>query len=108
MCSRHKMFSILSLFASMLLSIVQYGEERSLQALVVTSTLKILDCPWRKQHSIVRNFFQTWKKQYVVKRWRAMKQANRKCIFIQTWMWNAREIADKRKIRDLFYFGWKT
>ena len=45
------MFSMLSLFASMLLSIVQYGEERSLQALVVTSALKILDCPWRKQYS---------------------------------------------------------
>lgn len=45
------MFSVLSLFASMLLSIVQYGEEKSLQALVVTLALKILDCPWRKEYS---------------------------------------------------------
>ena len=55
------MFSVLSLFASMLLSIVQYGEERSLQALVVTSALKILDCPWRKEYSAAVKIQRAWR-----------------------------------------------
>ena len=86
------MFSMLSLFASMLLSIVQYGEEKSLQALVVTSALKILDCPWRKQYSA---------RASTIKTWQAMKQMNRMNSVFEKWKWNARDIADKRKIKEL-------
>merc|ERR1719263_152357 len=91
------MFSMFSLFASMLLSIVQYGEERSLQALVVTWALKILDCPWRKEYSA---------RVSTIKTWQAMKQFNRMNSVFETWKWNAREIANERKIRDLEDLRW--